>query len=235
MTLADRVQQIVDAYWGGSVNAAAIALGIPQQTLQRVATGVTLEPRVRVLDAIAKGARTSVDWLLNGNGQGPQSQDETGRPVSGGTAHWDRVLRLLYPEREFVGDLLREVPFAPITFAARIGERLDADSPRGRNRSHSRPLFESSLRAVDACSVAWAKLLEDAISAYGAATVRERLAPMVMLAAGGFTTFSMLHGETASGRAEAKRYLADWEKGRDAQPSVLRSVRRRIGARGPEF
>lgn len=219
VTLAGRVQQIVDDYWGGSVNAAATALGIPQQTLQRVVSGKTLEPRFRVLDAIARGARTSVDWLLNGNGQGPQKEDETGRPLSGGTAHWDRVLRQLYPDRELVGDLLREVPFAPITFAAVIGDRLGADSRRGRNRSHyDDPLFKSSVRAVDSCAAAWAVLLEDAIRELGDATVRERLAPLVLLAMRGFTPHALAHDLSAAGKAEGKRHLAAWEKAREAQP-----------------
>lgn len=92
-SLADRVRFIVDLYWGGSVLAAANSLGIPQQTLHRIVTGQTTNPRQSVLVNMAGGCPVPVtlDWLLSGVGHPP-------RPMTPG----EELSVLL---RRFVADL----------------------------------------------------------------------------------------------------------------------------------
>lgn len=57
MTLANRVQFLVDLQFKGSVNGAAKEWGISQSQLYRIVSGETLNPRTGVLVAIVRGAR----------------------------------------------------------------------------------------------------------------------------------------------------------------------------------
>lgn len=198
-TLADRVRSIVDKYWGGSVNAAASSMGIPQQTLQRVVSGTTANPRVSVLDAIAKGSRASVDWLMTGTGRGPQESDERGRFITGGTSRWLRVVSGLYPERGGSREVLEDVPFAAFRFAALLSS--------GKGKLPLRTVT----RVQDKCAEAWSDLLEEAIALFGAEAVRARLDANEIVVAGGFTPFIQFVSKTAISKAEVKRLLQAWE------------------------
>lgn len=207
-TLADRVRSIVDLYWEGSVNAAAAAMGIPQQTLQRVASGKTVNPRVSVLDAIAKGSRASVDWLLTGEGRAPQPKDERDRFISGGSARWFRLVESLYPQRGGVREVLDDVPFGPTHFV----EILVADAGGNKRLGTARKWREGTLQRLQAsCAEAWAELLEEAIAAFGADAVRNQLDANEIVVAGAFTPFMRFVSRKAMSKSEAKRYLQAWE------------------------
>lgn len=207
-TLADRVRSIVDLYWEGSVNAAAASMGIPQQTLQRVVSGKTVNPRVSVLDAIAKGSRASVDWLLTGEGRGPQERDERGRPLTGGSSRWFRVVLTLYPERGGVREVLGDVPFGAIEFV----NLLLAENGEGKRLGSGRKWKGGTLtRAQNSCAEAWAELLEEAIAVFGADAVRNQLDANEIVVAGAFTPFMRFMSRKAMSKSEAKRYLQAWE------------------------
>jgi hypothetical protein len=70
-TLGRRVQWLVDQFAQGSVRAAAELWGIQRLTLLRMMKGQTHSPRGRVLDQIAEGCGTTVDWLRTGKGPPP--------------------------------------------------------------------------------------------------------------------------------------------------------------------
>lgn len=69
--LADRVRSLIDKVHGGSVSLAARDIGLPQQTLDKIATGVVASPRNKALSAIANFYRCRVGWLIAGEGKLP--------------------------------------------------------------------------------------------------------------------------------------------------------------------
>lgn len=198
-TLGDRVRRIVDQYWDGSVNAAATSMGIPQQTLQRVVSGKTANPRISVLDAIAKGSRASVDWLLTGAGRGPQERDERGRFITGGTSRWLRVVSSLYPDRGGTREVLDDLPFAASVFAGLFPHEW------------GRLQLGMVHRVQDTCAEAWTDLLEEAIATFGAEAVRDQLDANEIVIAGGLTHFMSFVSSGAMSRSEAKRLLRAWD------------------------
>lgn len=94
--LSKRIKKLVDSTFP-SVNAAAKAIGIPQQTLDRIVRGQHRAPRVETLQQIADFYDTTVDWLLNGRGAAP----------SIATA---RHARLVHEVRAFVDKHRDELP-----------------------------------------------------------------------------------------------------------------------------
>lgn len=71
LSVVDRIRGLVaDA---GSVNATALAIGLKQQTLNRIVRGEHAAPRVETLQKIAEFFDTTVDWLLTGKGRNPTS------------------------------------------------------------------------------------------------------------------------------------------------------------------
>lgn len=190
------------------MNAAATSMGIPQQTLQRVVSGKTANPRISVLDAIAKGSLASVDWLLSGKGRGPQEHDERGRLVTGGLSRWLRVVSTLYPERGGTREVLEDVPFGASGFAA----LLSSEKGGGRLLGTKRKLQAGTVtRVQDTCAEAWADLLEEAIATFGVEAVRARLDANEFVVAGAFTPFIRFAAEIAGFRPDAKLLLQAWE------------------------
>ncbi len=95
--MAARVRQLIDGAHGGSVNAAAQDIGIPQRTLANVATGKVESPRSNVLLRVAEFYRVSVDWLLTGEGPGPERW--IGYAAALESIRWaDLVIALKLPE-----------------------------------------------------------------------------------------------------------------------------------------
>ena len=215
--LKDRVQQVIDRLCEGSVNRAARQLGIPQQTLQRIASGDTPNPRANVLAQIAKFAGTTVEYLLTGEGTGPQAVDGRGRPRSGGVARWLRIVASLYPERGGVREHLDDLVFGPLGFYWVIAP----PSFDSRGREKPRRNLKSLGRVQDNVAEAWANLLEDALAVFGPDTVRKQLESTEIAVAGGFTFFYRHLARGGMTKAEAKRYLDDWEDEltRDAEPA----------------
>jgi transcriptional regulator with XRE-family HTH domain len=71
-SIAERVRSLIDRVHGGSVNAAARDTGIPQRTLARIADGTVENPRADALQRLATFYKASLEWLLSGQGEGPQ-------------------------------------------------------------------------------------------------------------------------------------------------------------------
>lgn len=177
--LKDRVRILVDYYWDGSVNRAASALGIPQQTLNRIATGHTPNPRATLVSKIASGSNVSLDWLLKGKGAGPTLDDAHGRPITGAEMRLNGVL-----DRLGAGDSLRSsvqlMAFGPFWAAG-----LLAGSSQSRStKSLTREALEASLDT-------WADLLEAAIKESGARRVLKLCEENEPLVALGFSPFAM--------------------------------------------
>ena len=69
--LAKRVEWLIENGDAGNVLKAAERIGVPNATLARIANGETDSPRAHVLQQVADGYNTTIDWLLNGRGQAP--------------------------------------------------------------------------------------------------------------------------------------------------------------------
>jgi transcriptional regulator with XRE-family HTH domain len=70
-TLAERLTDLVERFHAGNVNAAARAIGVPQPTLSRMASGDVLNPRHGALSKVAAYYGTTLDYLLRGVGDPP--------------------------------------------------------------------------------------------------------------------------------------------------------------------
>ena len=212
---------MIDRLCDGSVNRAARQMGIPQQTLQRIASGDTSNPRATVLAQIAKFAATTVEYLLTGEGAGPLLIDGRGRPRSGGIARFRRIVASLFPERGGLREHLDDGVFGPLGFYWVIAPPT-FDS---RGREKPRRNLKTLGRVQDTVAEAWADLLEDAIAVFGPDTVRKQLESAEIVAAGGFTSFARHLARGGMSKAEAKRYLDDWEDylTRDAEPAESRT------------
>src|SRR5437899_2974383 len=72
-----RVRELIDRVHGGSVNAAAKALGIPQSSLAKIVSGAVKNPRVQTLQIIVNHFGGTLDWLATGEGQAPPLLQES--------------------------------------------------------------------------------------------------------------------------------------------------------------
>jgi transcriptional regulator with XRE-family HTH domain len=219
--LKDRVRLLVDRYWQGSVNRASVALGVPQQTLNRIVTGQTPSPRAEVVSNIASACDVSADWLLTGKGDAPLADDEHGLPITGARIRLNRVL-----DRLEAGESLRRsvlmLRHAPLWAALLI------------SGSGNSPLAASGARdASEALAETWAKLLETAIELHGARHVRRVLAANAPLVALGFTDFGQFVGSPESNmRAQlAKAYVDYTSKPVSTRKGVRKRAERQKGSR----
>ena len=205
--LQKRVQEIVELYWAGNVKAGAKQLVIPQNTLYRIVSGETPNPRANVLATIAKFAGTTVEYLLTGEGEGPKAFDGRGRPRTGAVARWLRLVESLYPERGGVREHLDDMVFGPLGFYAVIAPIVFDSKGQAKPRRNLNALN----LAQDSVAAAWTDLLEDAIVVFGPDTVRKQLENGEIAVAGGFTLFARHLARGGMTKAEAKRYLGAWE------------------------
>jgi len=104
-TLTSRIKDLVAK--SGTVNSQAKAIGLKQQTLQRIVTGAHKNPAVDTLSKIAGYYNTTVDWLYSGNGEGPKS----GIP---GTFNeqfqWEEITREIAGNDQALFKLIFELP-----------------------------------------------------------------------------------------------------------------------------
>lgn len=110
--LGDRTAAVIKRYWGGSVNEAAVDLGVRQQSLHRVQAGVTTSPQAWFFDAMARGLDISEAWLARGEGAGPTDTDAHGRPLIAGVPSWRRAVSGLQLPPE-TAEALLDLPFRP--------------------------------------------------------------------------------------------------------------------------
>ncbi len=122
--------ELIDTFHGGNVRDAARHIGIPQQTLNRIARGgYKQSPRADALEMIAAAyPGVTVDWLLTGHGVGPRKVDEGGRPITAARLRWEAVVQRLLA-----------------AFDAASGE---SPVDRGLTREGERTLLRSGLRAL---------------------------------------------------------------------------------------
>ena len=180
-TLAERVRFLVDRYWGGSVNAAAVHIGVPQQTLHRIATGKTPNPRIAVVARIAEVCRVTPDWLVSGKGVSPPLTDEHGRAISGTYFRFRNILARIgvSPSLHLALD---DLCSAPLWMA--LGMIDGVEEPFS-------PAMNAALEACATCTEAWSDMLEAAVDQQGAEAVLKSLAESEPLIALGHTSFGM--------------------------------------------
>jgi len=88
-SLSTRLRLLVDHGHGGSVNAAAKDIGIPQQTLGKIVSGEVNSPRIKALQAIARFYGVSIGWLVAG--EGDATTQVWAAKVAGATARLQRL------------------------------------------------------------------------------------------------------------------------------------------------
>jgi transcriptional regulator with XRE-family HTH domain len=185
---------LIERHWG-SVNRAASALGLPQQTLSRIVTGETPNPRRQALETLARATGASLDWLLLGTGPEPSSLDSSGRPRLGSTIQWARLLGELGIEGS-LREVLEDLPFTVFFAVLVVNPDADPHAPADYVRN-----------AVEKCADAWIRLLEGVVAEWGAERVRAALQGDETLAALGFTPFGV---------------WLDWMKGKKPRGAMAR-------------
>lgn len=70
-TIGERISHLISLRGLGSVRRAALAVGIPQQTLDRIIRGEAASPRIGTLQKIAEAFDVSIEWLVTGKGDLP--------------------------------------------------------------------------------------------------------------------------------------------------------------------
>lgn len=159
-SLAERVQYLVDRWHNGSINAAASEIGIPEPTLRRIAAGDTINPRLAVLQKIAKYYRVGLDWLGSGSGEGPEKTEH--EPM--------RVIT----RREWLNwsKLVEDLGLTPIEADAVL--HLPSATVLGWNRLAVQAQKDRGVKAGDLLAeanaaelVAWTKLIAGLVDVYG--------------------------------------------------------------------
>jgi transcriptional regulator with XRE-family HTH domain len=173
---------LIDTFHGGNVMDAARHIGLPQQTLNRIARGKFKQsPRADALEAIAsKYPGVTVDWLLNGRGAGPQKVDAEGRPITASRLRWHGIEAQLIAafdeaargsraerglsrenERKLLETGLSTLAMAPLLATAAIGTSGEMDKRRGaRHLEHLRT-------SLDGAAQYWADFFERLIEIEG--------------------------------------------------------------------
>ena len=139
-TLGERVKQLVDLHNHGSAYEAAKDLGVTQPTIARLISGVVSQPRAGLIRRIAEYYRVSVDWLLTGQGSGPQTDSRgVGRDLNGPRLRWEGLLdRLTLPPD--VREPLSFLPEAPVRAVITIA----ADKKPFRSEAVARATSEAA-------------------------------------------------------------------------------------------
>lgn len=140
-SLASRTDEVIQRYWG-SVNGAAVDLGMKHQSLLRVRDGLSGHPRDWFFDAMLAGLDIPAAWFLLGEGPGPRRFDHRGRPIVAGVPTWRRAVRGLglAPDHH---ERVLELPFAPWRAAVALAGGADAPDrvTEGLDGSLSASLF----------------------------------------------------------------------------------------------
>jgi transcriptional regulator with XRE-family HTH domain len=168
---------------------------MPQQTLNRIASGKTPNPRRDALELIARQTGTSLDWLLLGTGLGPAKLDEAGRPIVGAGLRFTRLLQQLGIEGSLL-ESLEDLPFS-VFFASAVVINKESDP-------HSQPAYV--YEALEKSTEAWIILLQNAAEELGAEHLRAALAGEQSLVALAFMPFAVW--ATRSKDAKPKDWIA---------------------------
>ncbi len=130
--LAHRLRRVIEALHGGSVNAAAMAIPMRQQTLAKIVSGQAKSPRFETVQQIADYYGGSLDWWMSGKGEPPNalSKKTPPRVVEGGQSEnmipqtedrlWSHTVSKLAPSSA-LELLLENLPSEPLWVAERAG------------------------------------------------------------------------------------------------------------------
>ena len=164
ISLSKRVLRLVEDSHGGNVRAAARDIGVPQQTLQRIVRGSGASPRVDTLQRIARFYRTSVDWLLTGEGAGPNATERYAEAFQ-----WLEILRSLDLPAG-LHDVMMELPKATThaVYGLIVGVHVLPGHPEGPHGRETRELIE----ALREERRAWVRLVREWVRQFGVARVR---------------------------------------------------------------
>lgn len=167
-SLHDRIGRLIHHFFGGNLNAAAHAWGIPQPTLHRIVEGTTKSPRVDLLAKIAAAHSTTIEWLFTGEGEEPQWARQTmGRmaPVTGQVLAWTKLLDRLNLQPQ-VKDSLIEAVFGPWWMYSTLA---------AEETEESRESQEQVREAVERSAHAWTTALLGLLESFPEAVVKQAL------------------------------------------------------------
>lgn len=164
-SLGSRVRLLVDRYWSGSVNRAALDLGVSQPSLHRVVTDALASPRTAVIDALRLGCDVPYEWLLQGVGPGPSDADTAGRPIVAGVPRWRRVVRSIALDPSMTEEVL-DLPFGVWRAVSMISEQAKVQVPASA--------LASLTSSLESWSTAFESLRDDAEALDPASLLRVR-------------------------------------------------------------
>lgn len=191
--LPARLRRLVDRYYRGSVNAAAKDWRVPQPSLKRMVDGSVKRPGAEALLRIANRHGTTVEWLLTGEG-GPDPIEARPFPVVE-RERWESTVRDLNLPSE-VEKAVQLMPGAiQVAYQVLCWEGLNPTGHRGV-LSGAQNAFEGMWEGQGLEYMAWERMLNGLIDAYGRDAVREKLIGELPLAQLGFQAFATWLAET---------------------------------------
>lgn len=166
--LGERVAWAVAARFKGNTSQAAIAMGIPQPTLSRIALGKTLRPSAEVIDTISKGAAIPLQWLVSG--EGPKNPRMRTQHTVPGFLLWRGMVASL-GLTDATRELVERLPEATWAAAARAAWDFGAKSEEEMDERTRYLAMASYSREVEA----WEWLIENLVAKYKREAVRDWL------------------------------------------------------------
>lgn len=228
-TLGDRVTQLIDQFWGGTVYAAAKGWGVPLQTLYRIANGGTANPRATILTRIASACGTTVEWLLTGAGEGPVTQDASGVHVNAGYLRWERAIDRLKLE-PMVVDAVTQLGFSLWRMSFWLDRELGGHESPDPHRVNADEWHIEQLNL-------WAARLESYIEHFGVQRVADAMRKRAYFAMVGFGPNATLILQDKERGPKLEKELAQNFRIREALPlfeKKFRAHRRDQSNSGPK-
>jgi len=169
-SVSERVGLLIQLRYGGSVNAAAREMGVPQRTLARLAGGETQSPNPDLLTLIARNCKVSESWLQSGQGIGPRQWRLFGAGKA--ESEWFRLVESLdLDERRM--QLLLDIPDSAVVASHWL------EPSAGAERRVSRPIDTAQFPHVavltEAIYRAWTEYLRVFLLVHGKARLANAL------------------------------------------------------------
>lgn len=189
MDLADRLKAWIDNDFAGSLNLAARTWGVPQPTVYRYVFRLTRAPRSTLtLRRIARFYGTTIDWLLDGTGQGPV---ELPYPTAEYRA-WESLVRGLRLDAETTSIVLT----LPMSLVSAHFILCDWGLPRPQRERHQPGRVDPLVRARSIASAqqldSWRLWLHALITTFGRQAVINKLLSVRDRLSLGFQPFACL-------------------------------------------
>lgn len=108
-------KRLAEAFWPEKPTAFAARVGVPHPTLSKYLKGQGVSPRLDVAAVLAKGANVTLEWLIWGQGDGPNAEAIVKIPrydalLAAGAGSWNEGRRKL-----------DEIPYTSSFLAKRLG------------------------------------------------------------------------------------------------------------------